>query len=70
VIKQVPAAPVSARLSPTAQLFVNQHSYGIPAAHAPVFSFRETEGDGVVRAYLDSFERVWDGAKPIKRRQS
>ena len=49
------------------RLFVNQHSYGIPAAHAPVFSFRETERGGMARAYLDSFERVWDAAKPIER---
>jgi hypothetical protein len=25
------------------QLFVNQHAYGIPAAHAPVFCFHESE---------------------------
>ena len=48
------------------QLFVNQHAYGIPAAHAPVFCFRAAERDGMVGAYLDSFERVWVAAKPIR----
>jgi hypothetical protein len=26
------------------QLLVNQHSYGVPAAHAPVFCLRDTGG--------------------------
>jgi len=42
------------------QLFVNQHSYGIPAAHAPVFGFRESQTVDMATPYLDSFERVWD----------
>jgi hypothetical protein len=47
------------------QLFVNQHAYGIPAAHAPVFCLRDT-GDGEMTAlYRDSFERVWAGAIPL-----
>src|SRR3984957_19795245 len=40
------------------QLFVNQHAYGIPAAHAAVFCFRESGHGDMVRAYLDSFQRV------------
>ncbi len=48
------------------QLFVNQHAYGIPAAHAPVYSFRESEGGDMVDAYLDSFERVWATADPTR----
>ena len=47
------------------RLFVNQHSYGIPAAHAPVFCFRAAEGDGMISAYLDIFERVWDSAEQV-----
>ena len=47
------------------QLLVNQHAYGIPAAHAPVFCLRDT-GDGEMAAlYRDSFERVWAGAIPL-----
>jgi hypothetical protein len=45
------------------RLFANQHSYGIPAAHAPVFAFRESGCGGMVSAYLESFERVWKAAK-------
>jgi hypothetical protein len=48
------------------QLFVNQHAYGIPASHAPVFCFRESESGDMVVAYLESFERVWANAKQSK----
>jgi hypothetical protein len=41
------------------QLLVNQHTYGIPAAHAPVFCLRDTDGGEMAALYLDSFERVW-----------
>jgi transcriptional regulator with XRE-family HTH domain len=47
------------------QLFVNQHAYGIPAAHAPVFCFHESESGDMVASYLASFERVWATARPI-----
>ena len=47
------------------QLIINQHAYGIPAAHAPVFCFHESEGGDMVAAYLASFERVWVTAEPI-----
>jgi transcriptional regulator with XRE-family HTH domain len=48
------------------QLFVNQHAYGIPAAHAPVFCIRESEGGDMASAYADSFERVWDTSTSLK----
>jgi transcriptional regulator with XRE-family HTH domain len=48
-------------------LFVNQHVYGIPAAHAPVFCLRNSENGDMVTAYLDSFKRVWTSAEPIPR---
>jgi hypothetical protein len=48
------------------QLFVNQHVYGIPAAHAPVFCLRKSEKGDMVTAYLDSFERVWTAAYSIR----
>jgi transcriptional regulator with XRE-family HTH domain len=41
------------------QIFVNQHAYGLPAAHAPVFCFKAFDSGDIVAAYLDSFERVW-----------
>jgi hypothetical protein len=45
------------------QVFVNQHAYGIPAAHSPVFCYREAGNGDIATAYLDSFERVWMSAK-------
>jgi len=41
------------------QLLVNQHTYGIPAAQAPVFCLRNTGSGDMAALYLDSFERVW-----------
>ena len=41
------------------QLLVNQHTYGIPAAHAPVFCLCGTDGGEMTALYLDSFERIW-----------
>jgi transcriptional regulator with XRE-family HTH domain len=41
------------------QLMVNQHTYGIPAAQAPVFCLSNTGSGEMAALYLDSFERVW-----------
>jgi transcriptional regulator with XRE-family HTH domain len=47
------------------QLIVNQHAYGMSAAHAPAFCLRDT-GDGEMTAlYRESFERVWAAAMPL-----
>jgi hypothetical protein len=48
------------------QLFVNQHAYGVPAAHSPVFCYRKAGSGSIADAYLDSFERVWMSAKPMR----
>jgi transcriptional regulator with XRE-family HTH domain len=47
------------------QLLVNQHAYGIPAAHAPVFCLRNSPSGEMAALYLDSFERVWASAVPL-----
>jgi hypothetical protein len=47
------------------QHFVNQHAYGTPAAHSPVFCLRESNGGDMMTTYLDSFERVWNGSKSL-----
>jgi len=47
------------------QLMVNQHTYGVPAAQAPVFCLCHTESGEMPTLYLDSFERVWAGATPL-----
>ena len=43
------------------ELMVNQHTYGVPAAQAPVFCLRNA-GSEMAALYLDSFERVWAGS--------
>jgi len=48
------------------QLLVNTHIYSFPASQAPVFHLRRVAGGGMVTTYLDSFERVWDGATPLE----
>ncbi|MEV4013116.1 XRE family transcriptional regulator [Nonomuraea angiospora] len=45
-------------------ILVNTHAYGIPAAQAPVTHLQADENEGSAAIYLDSFERVWTGAKP------
>ena len=47
------------------QLFVNQHAYGIPAAHAPVFCFNDSKSSEMIRSYLVSFDKIWAIAKPV-----
>jgi hypothetical protein len=47
------------------QLLVNQHTYGIPAAQAPVFCLRDTDDGGMAALYLGSFERVWADSAPL-----
>jgi transcriptional regulator with XRE-family HTH domain len=48
------------------QILANQHVYGTPAARAPVFCFCKSESGDMIDAYLDSFERVWVTATPVK----
>ena len=48
------------------QLLVNTHIYGTMANNAPVFHLRKIVGGDMVSTYLESFERVWDGAQPYE----
>ena len=47
------------------QLLVNQHTYGIPAAQAPVFCLSNTASGEMTTLYLDSLERVWASSAPL-----
>jgi hypothetical protein len=47
------------------QLLVNQHTYGTPAAQAPVFCLSDADSGEMAALYLDSFERVWVSSDPI-----
>ncbi|GLY18006.1 transcriptional regulator [Kineosporia sp. NBRC 101677] len=44
------------------EMLVNQHVYGLAAAHAPVLHLRRGGQSELFGTYLDSFERVWDSA--------
>jgi hypothetical protein len=46
-------------------LLVNQHSYGIPAAHAPVFRLRESDTSEIAAELIGSFERIWARARMV-----
>jgi len=48
------------------QILVNTHIYNCPAAQAPVLHLRRVAGGSMVSTYLESFERVWDGATPME----
>jgi hypothetical protein len=47
------------------QVLVNQHLFGIPAAHAPVHHFHRVENGDMFDFYIASFDRVWREAKPL-----
>ncbi|RFU36653.1 XRE family transcriptional regulator [Actinomadura logoneensis] len=47
------------------ELFVNTHVYGVPASNAPFWHMRKLPGGELVSTYRESFERVWDAAKPL-----
>lgn len=48
------------------QVLVNTHIYNFTAAQAPVLHLRRVAGGSMVSTYLESFERVWDGATPME----
>lgn len=48
------------------QLLVNTHIYSFPASHAPVLHLRRVAGGDMVSTYVESFERVWDGASRLE----
>jgi transcriptional regulator with XRE-family HTH domain len=51
------------------QLLVNQHTYGIPAAQAPLICLRDTDGGEMAALYSDSFERVWASSAQLTQRR-
>ncbi len=48
------------------QVLVNTHIYNFPASQAPVLHLRRVAGGDMVTTYLESFDRVWDGATPLE----
>lgn len=47
------------------RLLVNQHAYGTPAAHSPVFDLNRAGAGDMADAYLRSFGHIWDDAPPL-----
>ena len=45
------------------QLFINQHTYGVPASHSPVFLLGVVPRGDMANIYLGSFERIWADAR-------
>jgi len=48
------------------EMIVNPHVYGIPAPHAPALHLRRLSAGCLVETYAQSFDRVWETAKPPK----
>jgi transcriptional regulator with XRE-family HTH domain len=46
------------------EIIVNPHAFGEPASANPALHLRRLDGGQVADHYMDSFERVWDTAKP------
>ena len=46
-------------------LLVNQHVFGVAAAHAPVLHLHREGESELFATYLASFERVWESAAPL-----
>jgi hypothetical protein len=45
-------------------ILVNPHAWGEPASANPTLHLRKLDGGQLAAHYMDSFERVWDTAKP------
>jgi transcriptional regulator with XRE-family HTH domain len=52
------------------QFLVNQHAYGIPAAHAPLFALRIMADSDMASIYLEAFDRLWASAAILKAPRS
>jgi hypothetical protein len=46
------------------EIIVNPHAWGEPSSANPALHLRCLDGGQVAAHYLDSFERVWQSAKP------
>jgi hypothetical protein len=46
-------------------LLVNQHVFGVAAAHAPVMHLRRSGESEMFATYVASFDRVWNTAHPV-----
>ncbi|MGW1197816.1 XRE family transcriptional regulator [Streptomyces sp. NPDC002536] len=49
------------------QVLVNAHVWGVNAYKAPVWHLRYNEDGGMFDTYADSFDAVWETARPVER---
>lgn len=47
-------------------MLINTHVYGFMAAHAPLLHLRRLSGGDLFETYSESFDSVWNDAKPVK----
>ncbi|MDT0307203.1 helix-turn-helix transcriptional regulator [Streptomyces sp. DSM 44917] len=47
------------------EILVNGHVYGVGAYLAPVLHFQRVPGGELFDTYVESVERIWEGARPI-----
>jgi transcriptional regulator with XRE-family HTH domain len=52
------------------EMLVNTHIYGQPGHMTPLMRLRRVPGAELFAAYLDSFERIWETAKPLPVRHN
>lgn len=48
------------------QVLVNAHVWGVNAYAAPVWHLRRSGGEGMFDTYAESFNAVWDTARPVE----
>ncbi|QUF07656.1 helix-turn-helix transcriptional regulator [Actinosynnema pretiosum subsp. pretiosum] len=48
------------------EMLINTHVHGFMAAHAPMLHLRRLSGGDLFETYAESFQGVWDDAKPPK----
>ncbi|MDA0632245.1 helix-turn-helix transcriptional regulator [Nonomuraea sp. MCN248] len=49
------------------EFLINTHVYGSRAGNAPVLHLSRVAGGDMVATYADSFDKVWDQAKPVEQ---
>lgn len=47
------------------ELLVNPHVFGAAAAYAPILHLRQSSPGDLVTTYAESFDRIWDGGRPL-----
>jgi hypothetical protein len=49
-------------------MIVTPHVYGMGGSNSPVLHLRKIPGGDMVSLYRDSFEKVWNSARPLESR--